>query len=274
MKIGIVGYGFVGSAIGRMVSVCADHELVVFDPYQAKFCDPSRRDCINSCDLVFLCVPTPSNDDGCDLSIVDECASWIKVPLSIKSTVIPGTIERLVAVTGNTNIAFSPEYLGESRFHPWREEGDCGFFIIGGPSLVFELSRSLYDSCLNRPLRYYHTRARTAELCKYMENCFLATKIAFVNQFFDIAEAMDVNFEELRELWIADPRIGESHTRVTAERGFRGRCLPKDVGALIAAMRVLGGAPLLEAVSDYNARLCASADAEHRNNSLISATRA
>lgn len=274
MKVGIVGYGVVGSAIGRMVSVRGDHELIVFDPFQSRFCDPARRDSINTCDLVFLCVPTPSNDAGCDLSIVDECASWIKAPLSIRSTVIPGTVERLTAMTDNREIAFSPEYLGESRFHPWREEGDCGFLIIGGPSSVFELSRTLYDSCLNRPVQYYHTSSRTAELCKYMENCFLATKVAFVNQFFDIARAMEVDFEELRRLWLVDPRIGESHTEVTAERGFRGRCLPKDISAMISAMRVLGGALLLEAVSDYNARVCASADIEHRNNSVSSAARA
>ena len=202
MKIGLVGYGVVGTAIGRMVSSCADHEVIVFDPFQPRFCDPSRRDAINSCDLVFLSVPTPSNDRGCDLSVVDESAYWIKAPLSIRSTVIPGTVERLTAVTGNTKIAFSPEYLGERQFHRWREESDCGFLIVGGPSSVFELSRALYDSCLNRRLRYYHTSPRTAELCKYMENCFLATKVAFVNQFFDIAEAMDVDFQELRKLWL------------------------------------------------------------------------
>lgn len=94
-----------------------------------------------------------------------------------------------------------------------------------------------------------------------MENCFLATKVAFVNQFHDIALAFEVEFAELREMWLADPRIGASHTMVSEERGFRGRCLPKDLAALIAAMRPLGGAPLLEAVLSYNTALCHKADA-------------
>jgi UDPglucose 6-dehydrogenase len=178
VKIGMVGYGVVGTAIGRMVSSCADHELIVFRRFQPRLCDPWRRDAINNCDLVFLSVPTPSNDRGSDFSIADECASWIKAPLSIRSPVTAGTVERLTAITGNTKIAFSPEYLGESPFHRWPEASHCGFLIVGGPNSVFVLSGSLYDSCLNRRPRYYHTPPRTAELSKYAENCFLATKVA------------------------------------------------------------------------------------------------
>jgi UDP-glucose 6-dehydrogenase len=93
-----------------------------------------------------------------------------------------------------------------------------------------------------------------------MENCFLATKVAFVNQFYDIAAKLGVDFAELRQLWLADPRIGPSHSSVTEERGFRGRCLPKDVSALVAEMKELGGAPLLEAVLEYNRRVCRASD--------------
>jgi UDP-glucose 6-dehydrogenase len=88
-----------------------------------------------------------------------------------------------------------------------------------------------------------------------MENCFLATKVAFVNQFYDIAMELGIDFEELRELWLADPRVGYSHTVVTRERGFGGRCLPKDLSVLISAMKPMGGAPLLEAVWAYNRTL-------------------
>jgi UDP-glucose 6-dehydrogenase len=93
-----------------------------------------------------------------------------------------------------------------------------------------------------------------------MENCFLATKVAFVNQFYDIATAMNVDFDELRELWLSDERIGRSHTLVTEERGFRGRCLPKDMKAMISLMRQFGGAPLLESVLAYNNEVCDAAD--------------
>ena len=104
------------------------------------------------------------------------------------------------------------------------------------------------------------TDAKTAELCKYMENAFLATKVAFVNQFYDLAEAWGVDYTELRELWLEDERIGRSHTLVTEERGYRGRCLPKDMAAIIQAARQVGGAPLLEAVDRYNDEVCRRAD--------------
>ena len=67
---------------------------------------------------------------------------------------------------------------------------------------------------------------------------------------------------ELRELWLADERVGRSHTIVMEERGYRGRCLPKDVAAIIHAAKTLGGAPLLEAVDRFNDEVCRSADAK------------
>ena len=75
--------------------------------------------------------------------------------------------------------------------------------------------------------------AKTAELAKYMENAFYATKVIFCNQFYDLAEAMDVNYDKLRETWLLDPRISRDHTFVYKDnRGYGGSCLPKDIGAI------------------------------------------
>jgi|ERR1039458_3846337 UDP-glucose 6-dehydrogenase len=103
------------------------------------------------------------------------------------------------------------------------------------------------------------------------ENCFLATKVAFVNQFYEVAQVLDVDFLELRRLWLLDPRIGPSHSSVTPERGFRGRCLPKDISAIVALMRLEGGAPLLQAVMDYNVAICRTKDQERLAASRASA---
>jgi len=173
--------------------------------------------------------------------------------------VIPGTVDQLQAATGKA-ISFSPEYLGEQAGHPWREEGDCGFLIIGGSPDMCDLVISVYARYPDHELHYFRTAALTAEVCKYMENTFLATKVAFVNQFYDIAEAFSVDFSELRSLWLVDPRIGPSHSEVTHERGFRGRCLPKDLSAMVAVMEARGAAPLLKAVLDYNRHLCRNVD--------------
>jgi UDPglucose 6-dehydrogenase len=247
--------------MARLFVCHAQHEVITYDKFQPPHDCLSRKEAINTCDLVFLCVPTPTSVDGmsCDLTAVEECVNWINAPLCIRSTIPPGTVDRLSAATGKL-IAFSPEYLGEAPSHPWPEEDRCGFLIVGGPATLCALVSSAYQSCLGAEIKCHCTSARTAELCKYMENCFLATKVAFVNQFYDIAAAFAVDFGELRKLWLVDPRIGTSHATVTEERGFRGRCLPKDVAALAAAMRSLGGAPLLEAVLSYNARVCEAAD--------------
>jgi UDPglucose 6-dehydrogenase len=140
--------------------------------------------------------------------------------------------------------------------------------IVGGPQIMCDLVVSAFSSLPSVELNYYRTTALSAELCKYMENCFLATKVAFVNQFYDIAMALGVEFDELRRLWLLDPRVGVSHSAVTAERGFRGRCLPKDVAALVWLMAEHGGASLLEAVLDYNVRVCQLKDGEGRASAV------
>jgi UDPglucose 6-dehydrogenase len=263
MKVGIVGYGVVGSTLERWLALSDEHQVAIYDKLRPGYNSDLARRQINECDLVFLCVPTPTGADGlsCDLSAVEECAAWITAPLCIKSTVPPGTVDRL-AQTASSPIAFSPEYIGETRGHPWRDEANCGFCIVGGPKSIFIQVKQLYDSLSGGSARLYWTTARAAELCKYMENCFLATKVAFVNQFFELANYFEVDWEELRRLWLADPRIGASHTMVTAERGFRGRCLPKDMAAMVAASLPFGGAPLLESVLAFNRTICESTDAE------------
>lgn len=261
MKIGIVGYGVVGKALAALFTQHPSHSVFLYDKFQADLSGKSNRDAINRCDVAFIAVPTPTASDGmsCNVSAVEDCAAWIKVPMCIKSTVAPGTCEELSARYGG-EIAFSPEYVGESHWHPWKAIDSHGFIIVGGPPHVRRIVLAAYQSCLGPEVHYVQTDARTAEVCKYMENSFLATKVAFVNQFFDIAAALGVDFNELRELWLADARIGRSHTIVTEERGFRGKCLPKDLKAIVSLMRERGGAPFLEAVLQYNSELCDKAD--------------
>ncbi len=261
MKIGIVGHGVVGSGMARFFSRNPRHEVITYDKYQPLLNSAEQKCRLNTSELVFVAVPTPTATDGlsCDTSCVEECLEWIYPPVCLRSTVIPGTVDRLAAQTGKA-ISFSPEYLGEQKDHPWHEEGACGFLIVGGPPALCDLVISAFDDFPGNNMRFYRTTARTAELCKYMENCFLATKVAFVNQFYDIAAAFGVDFAELRDLWLADPRVGTSHSSVTEQRGFRGRCLPKDISALVAEMRSIGGAPLLESILEYNLRLCQAAD--------------
>ena len=261
MKLGIVGYGVVGRALARVLQYEAGNsDLVIYDKFIKGMNSPKRRAALQACDLVFIAVPTPEGPDGrCDLSAIEEVVSWVKPVMCVKSTVPPGTVDRLAVKSGKA-ICFSPEYVGETAWHPLKGIESHGFIIVGGDPSACKLVIQAYQQFLGPMPRYYTTDAKTAELCKYMENAFLATKVAFVNQFYDIAQGLGVNYNELREIWLADDRVGRSHTIVTAERGYRGRCLPKDMASIIHVARQVGGAPLLEAVDRFNDDVCRKAD--------------
>ncbi len=268
MNIGIIGYGVVGRALAKVFGYEAGNPQVrLYDKLLKELNSPRHKAAIQACDVVFVAVPTPEAPDGsCDVTAVEEVVSWVTAPMCLKSTVPPGTVDRLMAATGK-RIGFSPEYVGETRWHPWKGIDSHGFVIVGGEKSLCDLVVRAYQEHLGPLVRYYMTDAKTAELCKYMENSFLATKVAFVNQFYDLAQAYGVNYNELREVWLADERIGRSHTIVTDERGYRGRCLPKDIAAIIQAAKPLGGAPLLEAVDRYNDEVCRRADRARRKPS-------
>ena len=261
MTIGIIGYGVVGRALAKLFGYETGNPNVrIYDKLLKGLNSEEHRAAVQGCDIVLVAVPTPEAPDGsCDVNAVEEVVSWLAAPMCLKSTVPPGTVDRLVAATGK-RICFSPEYVGETRWHPLKGIESHGFVIVGGEKALCDLVVRAYQEHLGPLVRYYMTDAKTAELCKYMENSFLATKVAFVNQFYDLAQAFGVNYNELREIWLADERIGRSHTIVTEERGYRGRCLPKDIAAIIQATKTLGGAPLLEEVDRYNDEVCRRAD--------------
>jgi len=265
MKLGIVGFGVVGRALAKVFMYeDGNPDLVIFDKFIKGMNTARRRAEIQKCDLVFVAVPTPEGADGkCDLSAIKEVVSWVEPVMCVKSTVPPGTVEQLAARSGKT-LCFSPEYVGETAWHPLKGIESHGFIIVGGERSACKLVIQAYQQFLGPLPRYYITNARTAELCKYMENAFLATKVAFVNQFYDIAEGFGVDYNELREIWLDDDRVGRSHTIVTAERGYRGRCLPKDMASIIQASREFGGAPLLEAIDRFNDEVCRKADEANR----------
>lgn len=262
MRLGIVGYGIVGKALAKVFAFEAGNsDLVIYDKFVKGMNSRGRRAAVQECDLVFIAVPTPEGADGkCDLSAIEEVASWVNPPMCVKSTVPPGTVDRLAAKTGKS-LCFSPEYVGETAWHPLKGIESHGFIIVGGERSACRLVIRAYQQFLGPMPHYYITNAKTAELCKYMENAFLATKVAFANQFYDIAQGLGVDYDELRELWLADDRVGRSHTIVTAERGYRGRCLPKDMASIIHVARQSGGAPLLEAVDRFNDEVCGKAGA-------------
>jgi UDPglucose 6-dehydrogenase len=147
-----------------------------------------------------------------------------------------GTTARLRQAT-DKRIVFQPEYgPGATPDHHFQDPRTTNWIILGGDRKYTVAVTDLYKGVFNAELVFHQTVSTTAELTKYMENCFLALKVTFCNEFNDLAQCFKVDYSELRELWLLDPRIGRSHTFVLPDdRGFGGKCLPKDVSGLIAA---------------------------------------
>lgn len=223
----------------------AHYDVEIYDPnYEGKVYSAEDLDFmkgkINTCDVVLVCVPTPPKiDNACDISIVEEAISWITSPLIIiKSTVPPGTTDALSEKYGK-RIVFSPEYCGESSYWtPYKFHSDVKetpFFIFGGEARDTSAAVDFYLPVTGPVKNYRQTSARAAEMAKYMENSFYATKIMFCYEFAEMSRVMGIDFNEVRELWLLDPRINPMHTAVFKEnkKPFSGKCLPKDLGAII-----------------------------------------
>ncbi len=218
-------------------------ETVMYDPYRAEFA--GNREKINGCDVVFICVPTQMRKDGtCDTSIVEEAVGWVQAPLQIiRSTVTPGTTDKLRQKYGK-RVVFQPEYLGETTAHVFGTMAEREFVVLGGTTEDTSMAADFYKHYYNAYLHCYFCDAMTAEVAKYMENAFYAVKVTFVNEFYDIAKAHGVDFNRLREIWLADTRISRDHTFVYPHaRGFSGKCLPKDCNAIVQSSLAKGYVP-------------------------------
>lgn len=254
MKIGIVGYGKVGRHLDQLF-MGAGLETCVYDKYLPGFSSDHHKDAVQECDAAFIAVPTPSGTDGqVVLDHVEDAVSWLLPPICIKSTIVPGTTDRLCAMTGK-RIVFSPEYVGETPFHRYRRSLDYDVVAVGGAPDTVSLFGDIYKRALGPVPRYIFTTAINAELAKYMENCFFATKVAFVAQFYLLAQGFGADFDQVREIWVSDQRVGLSHSIVVDRPGFGGRCLPKDLSAIIEAGKRIADVGLLEAVLNFNRAL-------------------
>tara|TARA_R110000782_G_scaffold62108_2_gene127731 strand:- start:718 stop:1587 length:870 start_codon:yes stop_codon:yes gene_type:complete len=254
MKIGIIGNGFVGSAIMHGFILHTD-DIMIYDK------DPKRSthslcELVLHSDVVFICVPTPMFESGeCDLSIVEGTVDEImnNYPLThrrknqvlvIKSTVVPGTTENLAAKYPEMNFVFNPEFLTERKAR--LDFINTSRIVLGGND---KASLSKVEDLYRLRFPYTNiikTDFGTAQLIKYMANCFFATKVSFMNEMFQVCEAINGNWDNALEGFITDGRIGNSHIDVPGhdgDFGFGGKCFPKDLNAMIKRAEELGVSP-------------------------------
>ena len=232
-KVGVIGNGFVGEAISFAFSSVADIYIYDTDPLRCL----NDIESVHNCDFVFVCVPTPMYEDGSqDLSYVESAFKKAKDrPVYIlKSTVLPGTTEKLSKQYPNFKIIFSPEFLTErtAKIDILTQSR----IILGGELSLTEKVKILFN------LRFkikniIQTDSKTAELTKYMNNTFFATKVSIMNEFKLLCDKIGANWEDALKGFVADGRIGDSHLNVPGhdgKLGYGGTCFPKDVNALLS----------------------------------------
>lgn len=268
-SIGVIGWGVVGQGIGRLFG---DMVKAIFDPMRIPKSNEIsnkvniRMEDFKDLDLAIVCVPTPEAKDGsCDTSIVEETLNWLrgikfKGVVLIKSTIPPTEAVRFKGTSG-LRIVFSPEFMGESKyFTPYWKYPDPTdmrthmWQVFGGVRRNTSFCIDVFKRKMSVDTQYFQTDIVTASLAKYIENGFFASKVTFVNEWYDIAYTYGVDWNELRELWLIDPRINRNHTLVfPRDRGYGGKCFPKDVKAIIKDAERLGYSPeLLKSVDKVN----------------------
>jgi len=249
-NIGVVGNGFVGSAVqfGFSPSTGCDYEVRVYDKDPSKSVD-SIEETVNESEFIFLSVPTPSNKDGSmNLDIVEQALQDISDVnkyqgniVLLRSTVTPGTTRKLQDKYPNLRIVFNPEFLTEQNAK--YDFINQARIIIGGDEVYSKQVGDLYRLRFGESQPIIETNWETAELIKYMSNCFFTTKISFMNEMYQIAEKCGVDWDVALDGFFRDGRVGHSHMNVPGpdgKFGFGGSCFPKDIQALIHFGESLG----------------------------------
>lgn len=231
-KLSIIGAGFVGSALYNGFSPYFD--IKIYDKFIKGF--STLQDTVDHAEVLFICVPTPFRENyEQDLSSIYDVINSInevtkeRKILVIKSTIIPGTTRKLADEFKQFDFIFNPEFLTERTAlndflnQPRIVLGTDDPGIDGAHSKVEELYRVRFKYTPIFKVKY-----EEAELLKYMCNCYFATKVIFMNQIYKICEKIGVEYENVRQLFVGDNRITDSHTKVPGfdfQLGFGGKCV-------------------------------------------------
>ena len=241
--VGIVGQGFVGSAIREGLKHAFIIETIDIDPSKESTCDNISELVDRVDEIIFVCLPTPMKSDGrCDTRIVETAIKDIndaarrvqkRVITVVKSTIEPGTSDRLNNSYSSITVVFNPEFLTEANSYD--DFKNQSRIIIGGPRPASTKVKTMYRKAFPKtPI--IKTGANVAEMIKYFTNCFLATKVSFANEMKQVCDAVQIDFDKVVEYALYDDRIGSSHLSVPGpdgSTGFGGHCFPKDLNAIM-----------------------------------------
>lgn len=276
-KVGIIGWGYVGSATGKGFSENPKNKIYWYDKY--KISPNSFEEVIEKSEFIFICLPTPMFRDysGMDISIVREVVKNVAKRLQksdkviiIKSTVLPGTTHSFSQKFPKLNFAMNPEFLTQKNaekdfMNPTRT-------IIGvEKKVVGERIKRLFETILPKGKKYFITDPTSAELTKYMSNLILASKVLLANEFYFLSKKIKANYEQVRQMVEADPRVG-THLKIPGpdgDFGFGGACFPKDMLGLLSFAKKKGvDVSALESIWKKNLRVRKNRDWEKMDNAF------
>jgi len=235
-KIGIIGYGFVGKAVAN--------SFVGYDDIKLKINDPAYPDISKSidkikakCEAIFVCVPTPQTEHGeCDTSILEGVLEQLlgyEGVVICKSTAPPILYRRLENTLG-LKLVHAPEFLtaknaNDDYINPVK-------IVIGCKQKLWEEAAQYITPYVSGACGVDYCSIAEAAMFKYVANTMLAMKVVMNNEYENICEKFNINWENIIEIAEADHRLGDTHWRVPGpdgKRGFGGACFPKDTAALL-----------------------------------------
>ena len=240
MNIGIIGQGFVGNAVYQKFKNY--YNVLTYD-LQVKLCNSTIEEINKHCDIIFVCLPTPMSKSGkCFTGIVENTLKDLEVLASmdqtekivvVKSTVPPGTTKKWNEQFKFITVVFNPEFLTEANAVSDYENQNR--IILGGPRPASTTLKPIFAKVFPKA-KIIKTNSSYAEMVKYITNSFLATKVSFANEMYEICQYLEIDYDKVIEYAQYDERLGTSHWVVPGpdgDFGYGGHCFPKDVKALI-----------------------------------------
>ena len=248
-KVGVIGNGYVGGAIAHGFSPASTGkcDVKVYDVLPERSMN-TLEETVNDSDFVFVSVPTPMNKNGSiSLKFINEAFKQINGInrrddniIILKSTVVPGTTEKLQKKFPDLNIVFNPEFLTEKSAR--LDFINQTRIVLGGNKIHTSQVAELF----NERFKYCHiiqADYKTSEMIKYFCNVFFSVKVSFANEMKLICEKIGADWDTALEGFVADGRVGDSHLNVPGpdgKMGFGGSCFPKDINAFMSFAKSVG----------------------------------